>query len=224
MAKQVQAYRMLTFKNRHHEIIECSDDLVRCAGVKSDDGLLGKTDFDLPWQDYAELYLEHEKAIFSGNIYSSLIPLNDHSGHTNIFLHNKYCEFDETGEFIRLVCYASELINPCVYELSNQLARSLPDSDQNPCFELGHDPEKFGLTEREHQCLFYLLQGKSSKSIAEILNIARRTVDSHIELIKSKFHCSTRDELVDQAIDMGFLSIVPSGLMLKHLVEGLHNG
>lgn len=44
-------------------------------------------------------------------------------------------------------------------------------------------------TERELQCISYLSLGKTAEEVSIILNISRRTVESHIENIKRKMNC-----------------------------------
>jgi DNA-binding CsgD family transcriptional regulator len=58
------------------------------------------------------------------------------------------------------------------------------------------------LTQRQSDCLFYLAQGKSAKEIAEILNISKRTVEHHINAVKSKYNCFSRSDLVAKAMSI----------------------
>lgn len=73
--------------------------------------------------------------------------------------------------------------------------------------------EGLKLSPIESQCLFYLIRGKSTKMIAKVLNLSSRTVETYIEQIKSKMSCRTRSELIEIAIENGFLEIVPSGII-----------
>lgn len=45
------------------------------------------------------------------------------------------------------------------------------------------------LTERELECVNYLSRGKTAEEIAIILNISKRTVETHIKNIKRKMNC-----------------------------------
>lgn len=44
-------------------------------------------------------------------------------------------------------------------------------------------------TQREFQCINYLVRGKTAGEIAIILNISKRTVETHIQNIKRKMNC-----------------------------------
>ncbi len=56
------------------------------------------------------------------------------------------------------------------------------------------------LTEREFECLLFLLEGKSAKVIASIMNISKRTVEVHFYNIKKKMLCRSRTELISKII------------------------
>lgn len=45
------------------------------------------------------------------------------------------------------------------------------------------------LTKREHECVTYLIRGKTAEEIAIILNISKRTVETHVQNIKRKMNC-----------------------------------
>lgn len=54
------------------------------------------------------------------------------------------------------------------------------------------------LSPKEEKILFHLCCGKSSKEIARIFNISKRTVETHIEHIKFKTGCATKYQLIDK--------------------------
>jgi LuxR family quorum-sensing system transcriptional regulator SolR len=64
------------------------------------------------------------------------------------------------------------------------------------------------LSERETQCLIYLLRGRTAKQTAKELGISPKSVEAHINSIKIKFDCYTRAELFDKAITSGFIGLV----------------
>ena len=62
-------------------------------------------------------------------------------------------------------------------------------------------PEK-ELTKRQIDCLYHLVLGKTAKEIAIILSLSNRTVEHHIELIKDKYHCTSRSQLIEMALQL----------------------
>lgn len=59
------------------------------------------------------------------------------------------------------------------------------DNRKKPGYQLG----SLYFTEREFQCVNYLTIGKTAEEIAIILNISKRTVETHILNIKRKMNC-----------------------------------
>ena len=64
------------------------------------------------------------------------------------------------------------------------------------------EPDQEILSNRQMNCLLLLVQGKTAKQIAQILNLSFRTVEHHIEAIKNKYNCSNRSELITIALQL----------------------
>jgi LuxR family quorum-sensing system transcriptional regulator CciR len=56
------------------------------------------------------------------------------------------------------------------------------------------------LTERERQCATWLVEGKTSWEIAQILGISVNTVNFHVKNIKRKLRCNTRALVVARLV------------------------
>src|SRR5579872_1296825 len=61
----------------------------------------------------------------------------------------------------------------------------------------------FPLSKRECTCLFYLVRGRTAAEIAKALFISKRTVETHIENIKTKLKCRNKSEIFDKAFEFG---------------------
>jgi DNA-binding NarL/FixJ family response regulator len=71
-----------------------------------------------------------------------------------------------------------------------------------------HEPiEAQPLTEREREVLALVAEGNSNKLIGEQLNIAERTVKSHLTYIMTKLRASDRTHAVVTAVRLGWLAI-----------------
>jgi len=56
------------------------------------------------------------------------------------------------------------------------------------------------LTLRQYDCLYYLIKGMTAKQTAKMLNITDRTVHGHLNLLRQKFNCHRRSDLVSRAL------------------------
>lgn len=61
------------------------------------------------------------------------------------------------------------------------------------------------LSKREKQILSFLIEGKPSKEIGNVLHISRQTVDTHRKNMIHKKHVSNTGELIGKAIRLGWL-------------------
>jgi DNA-binding CsgD family transcriptional regulator len=206
-------------KDKDSVITDCDELFLKYTGVKSKDDIVDHTDFDFVWQEYAPLYRKHELDILSGNQYSAIIPAIDAEGNTLIFLHNKIPKVDCNQNIIGIVAHAVEIFNPNYSELIHGLMKR--NFNKTPVYSMGKNAPNLHFTPRERECLFYLLYGKTAKAIARILNISPRTAETHIEKLKVKFGCHTKMELIDAAIDLGFLNEIPGTIKAQELVQGL---
>jgi DNA-binding CsgD family transcriptional regulator len=79
-------------------------------------------------------------------------------------------------------------------------------------FIIQDSDEICGLTRKEQACLFYLMRGYSYGEIAKALSVAITTVQTHIEHIKQKLNVITKSQLIEKAIQLGLMNIIPESL------------
>jgi DNA-binding CsgD family transcriptional regulator len=75
--------------------------------------------------------------------------------------------------------------------------------------------DDLSLTSKESEVFFFLLRGKTSKEIAELLNLSFRTVESYTEKIKYRLGCSTKSQLIERGIAAGYLGVLPETLFYQ---------
>lgn len=76
-------------------------------------------------------------------------------------------------------------------------------SHQNP----SGATEAVSLTRREVEILSLIIEGHSSKMVAEILFISKRTVDFHLDNIYQKLQVSNRMQAIQRARRLGLLPV-----------------
>jgi DNA-binding NarL/FixJ family response regulator len=71
----------------------------------------------------------------------------------------------------------------------------------------GQDPlESVKLTKREVEVLTHVIQGKSSREVADALFVSKRTVDFHLANVYDKLHVSNRVQAFRRATRLGLIS------------------
>ena len=72
---------------------------------------------------------------------------------------------------------------------------------------------RVSLTEREVEVLTQVLDGKSSKEVARLLFVSKRTIDFHLTNIYHKLHVTNRVQAVLRAAQLGLFE--PMALVIQ---------
>jgi DNA-binding NarL/FixJ family response regulator len=81
---------------------------------------------------------------------------------------------------------------------SNEVAVKIIENKKNIVSSI----DQYGLTKRELEILKFITQEKSNDQISEILNISKRTVDSHRQNLLNKLHVKNTVGLTKIAIEL----------------------
>lgn len=69
----------------------------------------------------------------------------------------------------------------------------------------GSEEQAVELTRREVEVLSHIIQGKSSREVAEILFVSKRTVDFHLANVYDKLHVNNRVQAFRRATRLGLI-------------------
>lgn len=67
------------------------------------------------------------------------------------------------------------------------------------------DQQSVKLTKREIEVLTHVIQGKSSKEVADALFVSKRTVDFHLANVYDKLHVNNRVQAFRRATRLGLI-------------------
>ncbi|WP_018300750.1 helix-turn-helix domain-containing protein [Fangia hongkongensis] len=79
--------------------------------------------------------------------------------------------------------------------------------------EIGRSANHQDLSQREEEVLFYFIRGVSIMQIANIFAVSNKTIETYIARMRAKFEVIYSSELVDKAIALGYLKIIPNSLI-----------
>ena len=69
-----------------------------------------------------------------------------------------------------------------------------------------HSDEPVKLTKREIEVLSLVIEGRSSKEVADLLYVSKRTVDFHLANIYDKLNVTNRVQAFRRAVRLGLIS------------------
>lgn len=196
-------------KNTKGVYLDVNDIFLRIAGVNSHQDVLGGTDLDLVWHQQANIMMQNDKDVILQNCTKTVLePSQLQSGEVYLFLSYKTPLQSHTGKTIGifgisfLIGKADDLLTAF-----NQLNTIGKDSQTQNLIKI-YSPRllvrKYKLSTRQRQCLDQLVRGKSMKEIANALQLSPKTVEHYLEATKIKLNCSTRSQLIEKALSMGF--------------------
>lgn len=207
-------------KDVDSRVIKCNPAFLEYAGVNSYEKVIGKTDYDFPWSEYADFYRAHELDAIEGRNYSAFIPFKDYKGNQLLFLHTKIQQLDVNNNCCGILCHSVEIMNPNFNGLIHQIISSKKELGEKIFY--GRKHKNIKLSPRQEEVLFFLIRGKSAKMIARLMNISYRTVEYYTEILKNKFGCGTKNELIELAINNGFSQDIPSHQNIMQLISKLN--
>lgn len=180
----------LFYKDTHSVFLGCNLHFAKLVGLKSPHEIRGKTDFDLPWADsYAKLYREGDQAVLDGLMMDNVLePQRQTNGSIMTVLLNKLSLMNQAGEKIGIVGSYREITEKSTYD--------------------DEDFFKKILSPKQLECLIYLAKGMTTKRIASSMNISGRTVDSHIEKLKEKLDCYSKQDLLTKVWKSDFIKSI----------------
>lgn len=188
---------LIYWKDNESNYLGCNRHILYATRMKKIADIIGKSDYELAWAQFSELYRADDKKALANEIVSEVEPLVVRD---RIILADmkKYPLYDG-DQVIGVMGYSKPLTN---INLS-------PNSPINNKLLSDHF---FGITERESHVLFFAIRGLSAKRIATLLDLSPRTVEQYCTNLKNKFGCLSKDELIRRAYGLGFDKVRPERL------------
>lgn len=184
----------------------CNDLSAEKAGVKSRQEIIGISDDDIPY-DVSQIAAQQDQKVI--NTSSEMIFFNTacyDDGNAIDYFTIKSPLKDANGKLIG------------VFGISHYLSEYR--IRQNSI--IWHTLQESGVTfsKRQVECLYYLVNGKSYKEIANTIGLSPRTIERYIELTKAKLKCDTQQQLIEKALKLNFIK---EGLIFGKLVYPIKN-
>lgn len=194
--------------------------------------IVGKTDFDLFLEEVADIFRKNDLEV----MHNDCVLIKEEvtclaNGDKLIQLSTKKALYDEKARIIGVIGNTIDIsefkkiktdITDCAKDKFIFNTKSAFEAIQyrksgtkksfirKNIYVINQHKKIIHLTPRQTECLFFIIMGKTAKIIAKILDISPRTAEEHIDQLKCKFRCSSKNELIEIAIANGFLETINS--------------
>ena len=192
-------------------------------GWKSHEQAIGQTDYDIPCDNarFANQFRNLDKQVMTKNCRALALDIMHSSIGWVSLLTEKIPLTNKDGKIIGVYCNAIDISSLSLFKYSqilSEIDRKIINSyDKASKYILTHDHSPLPLTQRQQECVFLLIRGKTLKQIANILTISVRTVESYIEAIKYRLNCTHKSQIVEKAITSGFLYFIPENFLKQDI-------
>jgi PAS domain S-box-containing protein len=179
-----QVPNCIFWKDKNSVFLGANEHFAYIAGLCSVIDVKGKTDYTMPWgKTHADLYRMRDKEIINTAIAAKQIEtqLRANGKLVTVIVH-KAPLLDNKGKVIGVIGSFIELPNG--FDNSHNHI-SIPPSQQ--------------------AVLTHVVQGLSAKEIAKKLNLSQRTIEFYTVILKKKFSCRSKSELITKAWQLGFI-------------------
>ena len=220
----MQTPGLMVWKDRESRYYGCNERFAQLTGFGSPEHAADKFDYDMqtPSAECSDIFRAQDQLVLQHERPLALIDLQQFvDGQNLVVLTRKTPLYGDNKNVVGTICHLTEITDREMLKISHlmlQKDKSLrPSSDKS--YVLQGLSQK--LTPREAESLFYILRGKSSRHIGEMLQISKRTVEAYTDNLKTKFDCQSKAELIEKAIADGYLNFIPDTLLNSGFSETL---
>lgn len=227
LADITRFYDMLPFpvgiKNQDLHYVGANTHTAKLTGFKHPNDMLGIIDSELrcPAAELAASFTAQDMHTLQGNELTNLDICRYRDDHLEIFLSTKkrIIIADEPHVFFAMVALPLHQLNHVMNTLNETSMTPIPVSGSFSTHYpdiIDSQQQRRTLTQRQAECLHFLIRGHSAKGIAYRLGISLRTAQEHLTNLKEIFSCYSKSQLVEKAFNLGFASSIPLSLLNPH--------
>ncbi len=181
-------------KDKKGKYLNCGAEMAYGAGLNKIEDLIGLTDFDFIWSEDATDFRENDQKVISKEI-------------SAIFLENSAIFNGADYTKTQLLSYKKPLY-ACSKKIIGIMGISIASDiyeASKKCRASNQWMNHFKISQREKDCLYHLVYGRTAKQTAKKLSISHRTVEEHLTSARRKLKCSNRSQLIEKIISLGIL-------------------
>jgi DNA-binding CsgD family transcriptional regulator len=196
-----------------------SKDYALLLGWNNPDQCVDLTDFDIPCEAVkaAEQFRTLDQKVINSSTFVLSIYMCNYSFGWKTLISNKMPIQREGGQIIGVYGQVIDISNTNMFNWCltlNQFDQKFISAKNTPViYILNQEHSPLPLSKQQQACVFLLVRGKSMKEIANILNLSVRTIESYFMIIKLKLGCTNKSQIIEKAINSGFLHYIPENII-----------
>lgn len=204
-------------KDRNSVIISANQRLGEVVGFKDIRDYFGLTDYDIRSSavECADHFVAQDQQVLSSEESVQFVDFSVQDDSIVAMLKTKAPWYNEKGELAGTAASAVTLHKNIQADLIHLLTGDHDKTTLHTTYQLRKSYPAFNLSRRESEVLFFLLRGQTAKQIAQVLCVSPRTIETHIESLKTKMNCSNKAMLIEKAIASNY-----NGILLIHMLKG----
>ncbi|MFA6036975.1 MAG: helix-turn-helix transcriptional regulator [Legionellales bacterium] len=194
-------------KDKDSKYLKASDNIANLFGFKTIESLEGKSDYELcpMFARFADECINHDTEIITNRTRDAKLRIYNDNDDIRIFLIDK--KLVKTNSTFIIEGLKLELTK-------DKFVRTLVHGMNANAINLHYHHIMF--SNRQSECLYYLLRGKTAPEIAQILSLSKRTVESYIEHIKYKMNVYNKSELIEKSFSLYYQNVIPISILQKN--------
>lgn len=215
-------------KDQHSVFFYTNRTNSQICGYARPEDMIGTTDYDLPCKaaECAALFQKQDQEVLRTGRALQMLDIHPYANDEwRVFSTRKSqlldAQHQPTGG---VLLHDIEITSRKTLELS-QLLRSIALQDApevqslvgGNSYVIGQHLNKVALSERESEMLFFLLRVRSLKGLSRVLDVSMHRVEREVESLMYKFGVTGKRELIDTAMQQGYLNQIPATLFKQQL-------
>lgn len=212
---------LFNIKDLNSSFVGFSQAFAEFVGWKSAELSFGKTDHDIPCglADFADEFIVLDKKVIQSGKQMLALDIQRYAHGWGLVLAEKTPMKNEQGIVNYIFSKATDVSSVNIFKSYFKLYQFdtyfFGKKPKPASYILTDDHSPLSLTKKQESCLFLLIRGKTVKEIAKTLGVSPRTIECHLDAIKNKLNCQKKSEIIEVAIDHGFLHYIPQKIARK---------
>lgn len=212
------------WKDTNFKYLGGNKSLLSIKRLKDESELIGCDDKSLvkPDDPLLPIFQQQDILVLLGQSFE-MIHAEECDGKENVVYSEKVPLKDDNSTIIGVLFHCRPWAQSQLFKLLTSIDQKyMASTEVSDYYSFDQHHNTAQLSERELECLFLQIRGKSAKQIGDILGLSKRTVESYADNIKSKMGCQNKSELLVKATSQGYQCHVPKrflNLDLKAVLE-----